>query len=97
MSYGRLFQHEPTTAEQQDALPRLRLRSVDVVRLVRPYITIRLVDQLKAVATLSAYLFLFQLLVLRQSVQDSWVIAGGLAAPPGPHHRVPAWRGTRAA
>lgn len=80
VSYGRLFRHEPITAEQQDASPGLRLRSVDVLRLVQPYITVRLVDQLKAVATLSAYLFLFQLLILRQSVQDSWVISGGLAA-----------------
>ena len=59
---------------------RLKLRPVDVVRLLRPYVTVRMLDQIKAVAPLAGYLFLFQLLILRQSVQDSGVIAGGLAA-----------------
>jgi len=59
---------------------RLRLRPLDVARLVRPYVAVRLSDQFKGVAPLAAYLFLFQLLILRQSVQDSGVITGGLAA-----------------
>jgi hypothetical protein len=43
-------------------------------------VAVRLRNQLKAVAPLGAYLFLFQLLILRQSVQDAGVITGGLAA-----------------
>jgi hypothetical protein len=59
---------------------RLSLRSIDVFRLIRPYLTERLVDQLKAVVPLALYLFLFQLLILRQSVQDAGIITAGLAA-----------------
>jgi len=58
---------------------RVKLRALDVARLLRPYITVRFIDQLKAVAPLAIYLFMFQLLVLRQSVQDSGIITGGLA------------------
>lgn len=58
--------------------PKLELRSIDVYRLVQPYISVRLWDQIKAVVPLAAYLFLFQLLILQQHVVDSWVITAGL-------------------
>jgi len=35
-------------------------------------------DQVKAVVTLALYLALFQLLILRQLVDDSWLITAGL-------------------
>jgi hypothetical protein len=59
---------------------RIRLRPLDVVRLVRPYVSVRLSSQVRAVAPLGIYLFLFQLLILRQPVADAGVIAGGLLA-----------------
>jgi hypothetical protein len=59
---------------------RLSLRSIDVFRLIRPYVTERLVDQLRAVVPLAIYLFLFQLLILRQTVEDAGIIAAGLTA-----------------
>ncbi|MBI2970283.1 MAG: DUF1538 domain-containing protein [Gammaproteobacteria bacterium] len=59
---------------------RLTLRSIDIYRLVQPYISVRLLEQIKAVVPLALYLFLFQLLILRQYVVDSWVITGGLLA-----------------
>lgn len=58
--------------------PKLELRGIDVYRLIQPYVSVRLMDQIKAVVPLAAYLFLFQLLILRQSVADSWVISAGL-------------------
>ncbi len=60
--------------------PRLRLRGLDIYRLVQPYISVRLWEQLKAVVPLALYLFLFQLLILRQDVADYWSIMGGLLA-----------------
>lgn len=59
---------------------KLELRSIDVYRLVQPYVSVRFRDQAKAVVPLAAYLVLFQLLILRQNVADSWAITGGLAA-----------------
>ncbi|HJP37002.1 MAG TPA: DUF1538 domain-containing protein, partial [Gammaproteobacteria bacterium] len=59
---------------------KLQLRSLDVYRLVQPYVSVRFRDQAKAVVPLAAYLVLFQLLILRQNVTDSWIITGGLAA-----------------
>ena len=58
--------------------PKLELRGIDVYRLIQPYVSVRLIDQIKAVVPLAAYLFLFQLLILQQSVVDSWVITAGL-------------------
>ena len=57
---------------------KLQLRSIDVYRLVHPYFKMRLVDQIKAVLPLAIYLILFQLLILRQNVTDSWIITAGL-------------------
>ncbi len=58
--------------------PKLELRSIDIYRLVQPYFKVRLIDQIKAVFPLAIYLVLFQLIILRQSVTDSWIITAGL-------------------
>jgi uncharacterized protein DUF1538 len=81
VSYNDLV---PEIEQDQDGndLPykpsRLQLRSIDVYRLVQPYFKVRLIDQVKAVLPLAIYLILFQLLILRQNVVDSWVITAGL-------------------
>lgn len=59
---------------------RLRLTPREIARLFQPYVSQRFLDQFKTVVPLAAYLVLFQLLVLRQLVQDSWLITGGLLA-----------------
>lgn len=58
--------------------PRIKLRSLDVVRLIKPYISVRLNEQIRAVLPLSIYLVLFQLFILKQNVADHWVITAGL-------------------
>ena len=68
--------------------PKLDLRNIDIYRLVQPYVSIRLYDQIKAVLPLALYLVLFQLFILRQDLTDSWVITAGLSwwlasLPPG--------------
>ena len=81
---ARLLSQEP----ERDAAGRIvRLRTArprftprEIARLFQPYVSQRFLDQFKTVAPLAAYLVLFQLLVLRQLVQDSWLITGGLLA-----------------
>ena len=57
---------------------KLRVRPVDVYRILEPYVKVRLLEQVKAVLPLAAYLVLFQLFILRQNVTDSWLITAGL-------------------
>jgi hypothetical protein len=59
---------------------KLKLQVSDVSRLLTPYISVRIVEQLRAVLPLALYLALFQLLILRQTVADSWIISAGLFA-----------------
>ena len=59
---------------------KIQLRSIDMYRLLGPYVGIRLMSQIKAVVPLAAYLFLFQVLILRQNVLEHGVITAGLIA-----------------
>ncbi len=60
--------------------PKVELHLRDVYNLVRPYTQVRFVEQLRAVVPLALYLILFQIFLLRQMVEDSWIITGGLFA-----------------
>lgn len=60
--------------------PALRLRPYEVARVLQPYVSVRFMDQLRAVLPLAIYLALFQILILRQLVQDAWLITGGMFA-----------------
>ncbi len=59
---------------------QLTFTPVDVYRLLQPYISVRVMEQVQAVVPLGLYLALFQILMLRENVQDSWIITVGLAA-----------------
>ena len=59
---------------------RIKLRSIDIYRLAGPYISIRFVEQMRAVIPLALYLMLFQIFILRQSVADAGLITAGLVA-----------------
>ena len=61
-------------------MPRVRLTTEETLRLLSPYVSVRFMDQVRSVVPLALYLALFQLLLLQQDVQDSWVITGGLFA-----------------
>jgi hypothetical protein len=56
------------------------LRPGDAFGLIRPYIQVRLTDQMRAVVPLALYLVLFQIIVLRSDVIDAWIISAGLVA-----------------
>lgn len=60
--------------------PRLKIRSFEAYRLVKPYLSVRFIDQASAVIPLAVYLVLFQLLILRQGVADAWIISAGLVS-----------------
>ncbi|NEX22483.1 DUF1538 domain-containing protein [Thiorhodococcus mannitoliphagus] len=58
----------------------IRLHPDEILALLRPYVSVRFLDQVKAVVPLALYLALFQILILRQLLTDSWLITGGLFA-----------------
>ena len=59
---------------------RIKLSFNQAVELMAPYCGLRVLDQLKAVAPLAAYLMLFQLLVLRHPVDSALTLCFGLIA-----------------
>jgi hypothetical protein len=60
--------------------PDLAVGAGDIYRLLKPYLSIRFLDQFKAVTPLAIYLVLFQIFILGQAVEDSLIISGGLVA-----------------
>jgi hypothetical protein len=62
------------------ASPKLTLSPSDIYHLLQPYVSVRFAEQAKAVVPLAIYLALFQMIVLRQEVQDAAIIGGGLLA-----------------
>ncbi len=81
VSYNDLVP-QPQFDEAGNELPclptKLKLRPIESYRLIKPYVSIRFIDQARAVVPLAIYLVLFQLLILRQGVEGSWVISTGL-------------------
>jgi hypothetical protein len=61
----------------------IRLHPDEIAGLLRPYVSIRFMDQVKTVMPLALYVALFQILILRQLVDDSWLITAGLFAVSG--------------
>lgn len=60
--------------------PKLDLRPTDVYRILGPYVSVRFMDQLKAVLPLAVYMGLFQYFILNQSVADASTVGAGLFA-----------------
>ena len=59
---------------------KIRLPANEILKILKPYFSMRFMDQVKAVVPLAAYLALFQILFLRHLVEDSWLITSGLFA-----------------
>jgi hypothetical protein len=59
---------------------KIKLSASDSLKILKPYFSVRFMDQFKAVVPLAAYLALFQILFLRYLVEDSWIVTGGLFA-----------------
>ncbi len=83
MSMNRFFPKLETDAEGcvvPRELPPLKLVPAEIYRLIRPYVSVRFMEQIKAVVPLAVYLVLFQILILRQLEADYWIITSGLFA-----------------
>ena len=69
-------------ASDPDALKpkKIKVGPIKALSLLGPYTSVRIMEQLKAVFPLAAYLFLFQLLILRQPIGEASTICLGLIA-----------------
>ena len=68
----------PKSEEARLKPSKVKLSFRDASQLVRTYTQGRFLEQVQAVVPLAAYLIIFQLFILRQTVEDSWVITLGL-------------------
>lgn len=59
---------------------RIHVQASEAAALLKPYATPRFMEQAKAVVPLALYLALFQILMLRQGVANSWGVTAGLLA-----------------
>lgn len=60
--------------------PPLALNRLDIYRLLQPYISERLWEQVKSVVPLTLYLALFQMLILRADINNAWMMSAGIVA-----------------
>lgn len=72
--------NEVVAMERAAPATRQRLRLIDVHRLLTPYLSVRFMDQVRAVVPLALMLIGFQALALRASPNDGEVIALGIGA-----------------
>ncbi len=84
VSANRIFLRRPAFDADGKLIPvtvePLKLTPEEIVRLIRPYVSVRFMYQVSAVVPLALYLALFQLIVLKQVVADSLSITAGLVA-----------------
>ncbi|MFT5208575.1 MAG: hypothetical protein ACI9CE_000289 [Flavobacterium sp.] len=83
ISYNEMIpvmQHSESGEELPHKPQSLDVRSGDIYRLLKPYVSVRFMEQFSAVVPLAVYLVLFQVFILRQSVADSATIGVGLIA-----------------
>ena len=59
---------------------KIKVGAAKAISLLAPYTYVRILEQVKAVVPLAAYLFLFQLLILRQPIAEASTISLGLVA-----------------
>jgi len=59
---------------------RVKLTPGETYRLIHPYVSVRFMEQVRAVVPLGIYLLLFQILILRELEADYWIITAGLFA-----------------
>jgi len=59
---------------------RIKLRGIDVYRLLQPYVSVRFLDQCRSVVPLVIYLILFQVLALHQELNGATLIVVGIIA-----------------
>jgi hypothetical protein len=68
------------TSQQNKPKEMIKLRSLDIYRLVKPYVSVRFMEQVYGLMPLAIYLVIFQIFMLRQSITDASTISAGLFA-----------------
>ena len=67
---------DPKSSKQK----KISVGPIKAISLLAPYTSVRIMEQVKAVFPLAAYLFLFQFLILRQPISEAYTICLGLIA-----------------
>ena len=71
----------PTPKKGKTLKPdKIKVGPAKAISLLAPYTYVRILEQVKAVVPLAAYLFLFQILILRQPIAEAGTISLGLVA-----------------
>ncbi|MDA3908775.1 MAG: DUF1538 domain-containing protein [Sulfurimonas sp.] len=79
-NYTQISYNDITTQSDKPREEKIQLRSLDIYRLVKPYVSVRFMEQVYGLLPLAIYLVLFQIFMLRQSVTDASTISAGLFA-----------------
>ena len=80
ISYNLLTPKPDSTGERSLRPERIKVTGRTAAALLGPYCSVRVMDQIKAVVPLAAYLLIFQLLVLNYPIQDAFSLFVGLVA-----------------
>ena len=80
ISYNLLTPKPDSTGERSLRPERIKVTARTAAALLGPYCSVRVMDQIKAVVPLAAYLMIFQLLVLNYPIQDAFSLFVGLVA-----------------
>ena len=80
ISYNLLTPKPDPTGERSLRPERIKVTARTAAALLGPYCSVRVMDQIKAVVPLAAYLLIFQLLVLNYPIQDAFSLFVGLVA-----------------
>jgi hypothetical protein len=79
-NYTQISYNDITSQTGEPRQEKIQLRSLDVYRLVKPYVSVRFMEQVYGLLPLALYLALFQIFMLRQSISDASTISAGLFA-----------------
>lgn len=80
ISYNLLTPKPDPTGERSLRPERIKVTGRTAAALLGPYCSVRVMDQIKAVVPLAAYLLIFQFLVLNYPIQDAFSLFVGLVA-----------------
>ena len=80
ISYNLLTPKPDPTGERSLRPERIKVTARTAAAHLGPYCSVRVMDQIKAVVPLAAYLLIFQLLVLNYPIQDAFSLFVGLVA-----------------
>ena len=80
ISYNLLTPKPDPTGERSLRPKRIKVTGRTAAALLGPYCSVRVMDQIKAVVPLAAYLLIFQFLVLNYPIQDAFSLFVGLVA-----------------